>query len=147
MKLQLLVALAFTSLAYGQEGQNHTALGRAAHVGNGNNVLIADIAITADPDEEKSMLIRALGPSLAALGVEHALQDPILEIRDENGTIASNDDWKSNQEAAIAATGLAPTSEKEAAILVRLGVGKYTAIVRGKDGTQGMAMVEAYILD
>jgi len=146
MKLQLLIAVAFASFAYAQEGQNHTALGRVGHVGNGDDVLVADILITANPDEEKTVLVRALGPSLGVLGVTDALQDPILEIRDENGMLESNDDWKSNQEAAIASTGLAPTSGKESAVLIRLGAGNYTAIVRGNGRNQGMAMVEAYIL-
>jgi len=146
MKFQLLIAVAFASFAYAQEAQTHTALGRAGHVGNGDDVLIADIVITANPDEEKTVLVRALGPSLGALGIRDALQDTTLEIRDANGLMESNDDWKSNQEAAIASTGLAPASEKECAVLVRLGAGKYTAIVRGRDGSQGMAMVESYIL-
>ncbi len=145
MKLLLIIAVALTSCAYGQEIPSETkttALGRPAYVGK-DNVLTVNIVFDGNPDTNRTVLVRALGPSL---GIANALEDPTLEIRDANGTLAINDDWKSNQEGAIRATGLAPNSEKESAILLGLGGGRYTAIVRAKEGTQGMAMVEAYVL-
>ena len=76
----------------------------------------------------------------------NALADPTLELRDINGTlIASN--WKSNQQAQIEATGLAPGDDRDAAILARLQPGDYTAVVRGSGGTTGVALVEAYALE
>jgi len=60
--------------------------------------------------------------------------------------LATNDDWMSDQKALITATALAPTDPLESAILITLpvGQGSYTAIVRGANGTTGVALVEAY---
>ena len=80
-----------------------------------------------------------------------ALQDPTLELHDSDGTlIESNDNWQDTQKAEILATGLQPTDNEESAIVATLpsspsGIG-YTAIVRGVDGTTGVALVEFYAL-
>ena len=58
-----------------------------------------------------------------------------------------NNDWKDTQQAAIQATGLAPTDDLESAILATLNPGAYTAIVRGKNNTTGVGVVEAYQLN
>lgn len=115
-------------------------------VGTGEDVLIGGFIITgATP---KQVLLRALGPSLANQGLDGLLQNPTLELHDESGAIiAENDNWKATQEAAIEATGLAPNDFREAAILITLAPGKYTAIVQGQAGGSGTALVEAYDLD
>jgi hypothetical protein len=80
-------------------------------------------------------------------GVANALVDPTLELHDISGTlIASNDNWKSNQQAQIEATRLTPGDDRDDAILARLQPGDYTAIVRGSGGTTAVALVEAYPL-
>ena len=90
-------------------------------------------------------MIRAIGPSLTAFGISGALQDPVLELRDSSGTlINSNDNWQDSQQSEIEATGLAPTDTHESVIVTSLVSGSYTAIVRGKDNTNGVAVVEAY---
>src|SRR5690349_8717951 len=77
--------------------------------------------------------------------VSDPLQDPTLEIHDQDGaTIAFDDNWKDTQEAEIEATGLAPTDDRESAIVLTLGDGLYTAIVRGVNDTVGVALVEIY---
>jgi hypothetical protein len=74
-----------------------------------------------------------LGPSLASAGVTTPLANPTLSLRDANGNvIASNDNWKDSQQAAVAATGKAPPNDNESAILGLLAPGNYTAIVAGK---------------
>ena len=94
-----------------------------------------------------TVLIRAIGPELTQNHVPNALQDPTLELHDGNGAlIASNDNWKTDQELAIEATGLAPTDDRESAILAILSPGNYTAIVRGKNNSTGNALVEVYSL-
>ena len=94
------------------------------------------------------VLIRALGPSLTAKNVQGALADPVLELFDKDGnSIATNDNWKSDQQTDINATGLAPENDNEAAILrSNLTPGAYTAVVSGKNGTTGVALVEIYQL-
>jgi hypothetical protein len=145
VKWKLLLGTLCAALCYGRETpepKEHTSLGHAAFVEAGGS-LTTEILISGEPDAERTVLIRALGPSLE---MADALQDPTLEVRDANGIVASNDDWQSNQEATIRATGLAPLRQQESAIIVGLSVGHYTATVRGKDGEKGQAMVEAYIL-
>jgi len=90
-------------------------------------------------------IVRAIGPSLASQNVADALQDPELELHDSYGTlIASNDDWRSDQQSAILATDIAPTDDAESAIVQTLGPGAYTVIVSGKNDTTGVALVEVY---
>lgn len=115
-------------------------------VGTDDNVLIGGFIVLGDAST--STLIRAIGPSLTPLGVTGALQDPELELHDGNGTlIVSNDDWMTDQEAEIIATGVAPTVPAESAILMTLAPGNYTAIVSGKSNTTGVGLVEVYQLD
>lgn len=115
-------------------------------VGTGDNVLIGGFIVNGNGD--KNVLVRAIGPSLGALGVTGALDDPTLELHDQTGAIiATNDNWQATQESEIEGTNLAPTNTKEAAIVRRLTPGAYTAIVRGKNGTSGVGLVEAYGLD
>jgi hypothetical protein len=113
-------------------------------VQGGDNVMIGGF-ILGQGSENEQVLIRASGPSLTPLGVVGALADPTVEIRDVNGvTIGSNDDWKSLQQAEIEATGLAPGEDSESAVLITLPPGNYTAIVAGKDGSSGVALIEVY---
>lgn len=94
-----------------------------------------------------SVLVRALGPSLAAYGISGVLPDPVLEVHDANGSvIATNDNWRSTQEQAIINTGIAPTNDQEAAILTTLPAGAYTAVVHDAHFGSGIALVDAYNL-
>jgi hypothetical protein len=115
-------------------------------VGTGDNALIGGIVVTGLASQP--VLFRAIGPDLTSAGVPNALADPTMELHDTNGTlIASNDNWKSNQQAQIEATRLPPGDDRDAAILLTLRPGNYTAIVRGSGGTTGVALVEAYALE
>lgn len=111
-----------------------------------DNVMIGGFIVGGS--QNRTVLMRTLGPSLTAVGVPNALQDPQLELRDASGTLlASNDSWRSDQETQIAATGIAPGDNREAAILATaLSPGNYTAIVRGSGNTTGGALVEIYQL-
>ena len=112
-------------------------------VQTGDNVMIGGLIILGEADTD--VLVRAIGPTLANAGVDGALEDPILELYDANGSlIVSNDDWKTTQQTEIEATGLAPTDDRESAILRTLAPDSYTAIVRGKNDTSGVALVEVY---
>ena len=90
-------------------------------------------------------MVRAIGPSLVNFGITNPLLDPTLELYDESGTpIASNDNWQSSQADLIEATQLAPTDARESAIFATLQPGAHTAVVRGKNGATGIAVVEAF---
>lgn len=123
-----------------------------ARVETGDNVLIGGVILRGP--RPSTILIRAIGPALVTAGVQGALQDPVLELVDGNGNSRSNDDWKRDtsgapdpmQQSRIENTGAAPKDDRESALLVTLGQGPYTAIVRGKNNTTGIALVEVYHL-
>ena len=96
-----------------------------------------------------TVVIRALGPSLADFGISQPLSDPMLTIYDSNGAaIAANDNWQDDQNAVdISENGLAPTDAAEAATVMYLPAGAYTAVVSGADGGAGVGLVEIYDLE
>lgn len=113
--------------------------------GTGDNRLIGGFIISGTAP--KKIIVRAMGPSLTQFGVSTALADPTLELHDATGAIiATNDNWTDSQQTDIEATGIAPTSELESAIIRTLTPGAYTALVDGKDGSVGTALVEVYDL-
>jgi hypothetical protein len=114
-------------------------------IGTGDNVMIGGL-ILMGPDPAR-ILFRAIGPSLVNAGIQQALADPQLDLFDAQGTkIASNNNWKESQQAAIQATGAAPADDAESAIVADLNPGNYTAVVSGVNGGTGVAVVEAYHL-
>jgi hypothetical protein len=114
-------------------------------VGTNENVMIGGFITGGNGQADSKVVIRAIGPSLAAFGIPNVLQDPLLELHSANGTIIqANDDWQQTQAAEITQTGLAPTDPRESAMVTALPDGNYTAIVRGKNNTSGVAVVEVY---
>lgn len=96
------------------------------------------------------IVVRGIGPSLGGNGVDasQVLSDPVIELRDQTGTlIASNNNWRQNQQAEIQATGLAPSDDLEAALVILVQPGAYTAILSGNQGTTGIGLVEIYEID
>jgi hypothetical protein len=117
------------------------------YVGTGDNVLISGFVV-GDVDSA-TVVVRALGPSLGALGVSQPLSDPVLTIYDSKGSaIASNDNWQQNNNRIyIQRRRLAPPNLLESALVLHLPAGAYTAVVRGANGATGNALVEVYDLD
>lgn len=114
-------------------------------VQTGDNVMIAGMVIQS---QSKSVVIRAVGPTLTRFGVSNALPDPTLSLYDGNGALLIfNDDWRDAQESAITGTGLAPSDDFESAITGTLAPGSYTAVVRGYENATGNALVEVYGLN
>lgn len=112
-------------------------------VQTGDNVLIGGLIVLGG--SPLRIIVRAIGPSVSISG---KLADPTLELRDGNGAlIRSNDNWRTDQEAEIIATGVPPTNNLESAIVENVAPGNYTAIVRGVSNTTGVALVEAYGLN
>lgn len=110
----------------------------------GDGVLIGGFIIPEG--QSKSVLLRAIGPALAS-ALSNALVDPVLTLYRPDGSSVTNDDWEDSQKTEIQATGLAPTQEREAAVLATLSPGSYTAVMSGKDGGVGVGLFEAYDLD
>jgi uncharacterized delta-60 repeat protein len=115
-------------------------------VETGDNVGIGGFIITGSTP--KHVVLRAIGPSLTPFGVPDALADPVLELHGPGAFVTiTNDNWRDTQEAEIQADGLAPTNDLESAIDATLAPGAYTGIVRGKNNTSGVALVEVYDLN
>lgn len=118
-------------------------------VGTDANVMIGGIIIGPSDGVAATLLVRAIGPTLASAGVAGSLADPILELHDVDGNlIAANDDWQDDpvQAESITAAGLAPGDPRESAIQATVPTGAYTAIVQGSGDTTGVALVEVYDL-
>jgi hypothetical protein len=114
-------------------------------VQTGDTVLIAGTIVVGQ--QPQKVLVRAIGPSLNLPG---KLADPILELRDANGTVVRADDnWRTGgQEVEIMQSTLAPTNDFESALIETLPANSaHTAIVRGVNSSTGIAVVEVYALN
>jgi hypothetical protein len=133
--------------APGAAADNLLNISTRLRVQTGDSVLIGGMIATGSA--QKKILIRAVGPSLGALGVQGTLADTTLELFSGNTKLAENDNWRTGgQEAEIQATTIPPSHELEAALIATLDPNQgYTAVVRGKDNATGIAVVEAYDLD
>ena len=137
---------------YGTSSENIIALEGAStsrvlnistrmRVESGDNALIAGFIITGQAP--KKVIVRALGTSL---GISGALGDPTLSLNTGTETI-TNDDWRTNQEQAIISSSVPPTSNLESAIVATLEPGAYTAVMRGKNNSSGIGLLEVYDLE
>lgn len=124
-----------------------SAISTRLNVGIGNDVMIAGFIVKGL--QAKSVVVRALGPTLSSFGVANSLADPVLELHNSTGAvIASNDDWQAGaQSPEIFASGYAPPHASESALIATLPQGSYTVIVRGFGNTTGVALAEVYQLD
>jgi hypothetical protein len=122
-----------------------------AFVGTGDSVLIPGFVISGTG--ALKLLVRAVGPTLTALGVSWALADPTLTLYRGTTALATNDNWSGATNAVeISATAAAvgafalPAGSRDAAIVATLPAGSYTAIVSGVGNTAGTALVELYVV-
>jgi hypothetical protein len=112
----------------------------------GDKLMIAGFIIQ---NGQVKAVVRAIGPSLTAFGISNALPDTTLQLRDQNGVIVrENDDWRTDPQQAQELTdiGLQPSDDLEAALIVTLQPGQYTAQVRGKNESSGIGVVQVYFL-
>lgn len=119
-------------------------LSARARVGTGDDVLISGLVIS--PPGQR-VLIRGRGPSMASAGIRAPLVNPLLQLVGGQAIIATSDNWGGEPDAqAVRGTGLAPTHPAEAAILISLGPGVYTAILSGVDGGHGIGALDIFTL-
>ncbi|HUR57516.1 MAG TPA: peptidoglycan DD-metalloendopeptidase family protein, partial [Opitutaceae bacterium] len=112
----------------------------------GNDVLIGGFIIGGSAP--KTIVVRARGPSLTALGLPGALQDPVLQLFSGQTQLAANDNWQSAGNAAVLlASGFAPSDTRESAIHITLAPGAYTAIVTGAASGTGVGIIEVFEVD
>ena len=115
-----------------------------------NGAMIAGFIVSApqnQPGTPQRVAIRAIGPSLKNYGINDALADPTLDIYRGSQLVLSNDNWTTNSQAnqqILQSNGLVPTNSKEAAVVMDLDPGSYSAVVRGKSNLTGVGLVEVY---
>jgi hypothetical protein len=117
-----------------------------AHVGTGSNVLIAGFVVTGE--STRRVLVRGVGPGLVGQGVTGVLANPELLIHRSGVVVAANDDWDPSLGSVFRSVGAFALTEgsRDAALVVDLPAGVYTATVRGVGDTTGNAMIEVYEL-
>ncbi len=126
-------------------------LSARGHVGNGDDVLIGGFIIGGR--DFVTMIIRAIGPSLDAYGLAgKTLADPQLTVYDGDGTVIATQDsfleLNSKDLSTLSDSGLRPSDPRECAVILSREPGtRTTAIVRGKNGATGLALVEAYKIE
>lgn len=115
--------------------------------GAGDNVMIAGFII--DGTASRRIAIRVTGPSLTQYGVSGVLADPTLTLNSGGTDLATNDDWQTDaaSAAALRNVNLAPSSDREAALVRTLAPGGYTVVVGGKGTGTGVALIEVFDLD
>jgi hypothetical protein len=120
-----------------------------AEVGLDTHVLIGGFIITGT--DQKTVILRGIGPSLAVQGINGVLADPVLELHDSTGaTIATNDNWMdltAEEQVTLNDNDLAPVEDAESALVMTLDPGQYTFILRGANNTTGVGLVEGYDID
>lgn len=120
-------------------------------VGTGEDIMIAGVVV--ESDRPKTLLVRAVGPSLAAFGVGGLLANPRLRVFRDGELIAENDDWGRGDattpeqiSSASARTGAFSllADSRDAALVLELAAGSYSVQVSGVDDGTGVALVEIY---
>jgi len=117
-----------------------------ARVGTGSDLLITGFVISGSV--AKTVLIRAIGPTLSTFGVPGVLEDPRLSLYAGTHLIKTNDDWGTEPSIAVVTTSVGgfplPNSSRDSAIYLTLAPGGYTAQVSGPDSSTGVALIEVY---
>ncbi len=135
---------------YDIDGYGRTVnLSARGMVRSGDGVMIGGFVISGPA--YKRMLIRAVGPTLSAFGLTDALADPVVTIYSGSKVVATNDRWENSELVAAmtaasknaGAFALASGSE-DAALFITLPPGAYTVEVKGKNGAEGIALLEIY---
>jgi hypothetical protein len=110
-----------------------------------DNVMIGGFILAGNTDTH--IVVRGKGPSLALIGLNPVLADPMLELHDENGVLlASNDNWQDDPTAAtqLMSLGLALEDPSEAGLYMPLPAGSFTAILAGRNAGTGIGLLEIY---
>jgi cytochrome c peroxidase len=129
-----------------------TGLSARGYVGTGDSVLIAGFVVGGEG--ARTLLIRAVGPSLVPLGVGDAVADPQITLYRGGTALLANDNWSAAGNASDLAAAAAkvgdfalPAGSKDAALLVTLPAGIYSAVVKGAGGQTGTALLELYVIE
>lgn len=138
-----------------EEGARLLNISNRGYVGSGADVMIPGFVL--DGDGPQTLLVRAIGPTLASYGIDGALEDPQLTVFRQTGEteerLLDNDNWGENGDSAlitevsdaIGAFAL-PEASRDAAFVITLPPGVYTVQAGGVNGSSGVALVEVYLV-
>ena len=156
LRLALVLAFVVASVVTGRAQAPRLAnLSTRAQVGTGGDIIISGFVV--GPGANKTVLIRAIGPTLAGapFNLPGTLADPYLVLKQGDTQLAANDNWATALGTTTLATaanfsqvgafGLAAGS-RDAALVATLAPGAYTAQVSGVNNTTGLAIIEVYEL-
>lgn len=122
------------------------------HVGSGEEAAIGGLVVSGSGIAR--FLVRAVGPGLSEFGVEDVLSVPVLQIYQGENLVATNQGWDSVSQAhQIASTSLAvgafplASGSADSALVVDLPPGNFTATVAGAEGSEGIALLEIYLVE
>ncbi len=125
---------------------NLVNLSTRAFVGTGDNGVIGGFIVQGS--QPATVVLRGIGFSLPAIGINNALEDPVIELHSGDSVISMSDDWIDDSWAStVASYHLDPTNSRESAILATLNPGNYTVVLRGFDSdATGTGLIELYDL-
>jgi hypothetical protein len=129
----------------GQSAAKFTNFSTLAQTGTGAGTVALGFVISGTGP--KSVLVRGIGPALVPLGVNNAVLDPKIDVVTATGVpVASNDDWPASLSQTFQQAGAfpLPAGSKDAALVVTLPPGSYSAVVSGN--ATGTALAEVYLL-
>lgn len=119
-------------------------------VGTGDNRLVAGFVIGGS--DARRVLIRGVGPSLAAFGATGVLAEPQLVLRSSAGLVhlqagawtAQPDNLEIRSAAINAGAFALAEGGRDAAVVTLLNPGAWTVEVAGANNTTGDALIEVY---
>lgn len=126
-------------------GDRLANLASRTQVGTGANIMVSGFIV--GEGAPKKILLRAVGPALTAYAVTGVLGTPVLSLYDAKGALlGTNSGWSAADATTMAAVGAfaLPVGSRDAALVVTLAPGAYTAQVSGAAGTSGVALLEVY---
>ncbi|HUR56080.1 MAG TPA: Ig-like domain-containing protein, partial [Opitutaceae bacterium] len=140
----------------GAAGAKAANVSTRGDVGTGGNILIAGFVVNGTAS--RRILVRGVGPTLQAFGLpaNALLANPQLSLVDQaTGTIIrTNDDWATSDDAGVIAAAAVSSGafalangSRDAAMIVMLPPGAYTAQLSGVGNTTGIGIVEVYDVD
>lgn len=128
-----------------------TNLSIRANIRSGGESIVMGFVLGGESASQ--LLVRAVGPELATFGVEGNLSNPVINLYRGGELLAQNDDWGASPVAALAVTkgqtvGAFPLTEnsRDAAVVLTLPPGTYTAEVKGGNADTGIVLAEVYLL-
>lgn len=127
-----------------------------AELGAGPEAAVTAGFVVASPGPAKKIIVRAVGPALAAFGVANSLRAPVLRILDaagrpyENGyvypAVVGGLTYEQDLADSLARCGAfpIPRGTRDVVVMMPFPAGLYTAQVTSADGGTGTVLVEVY---